>query len=191
MQLKGKRIAILVEDLYQELEVWYPLLRFRGAGAEVVVVGPGRAKVHTGKYGYPVEVDKSINEVKVGQFDAVIIPGGYAPDHLRRYPAMVKLVRDAALQGKVVAAICHGGWMLASAEVIQGKTVTAFFAIKDDLVHAGANFVDVEVAVDGNIITSRKPEDLPAFCRAIGAALGGEPVCPVCKIPLYGEEPWD
>ncbi|MBM4274281.1 MAG: DJ-1/PfpI/YhbO family deglycase/protease [Deltaproteobacteria bacterium] len=191
MSLKGKRIAILAEDLYQELELWYPLLRFRGAGAEVVVVGSGRTKVHNSKYGYPVEVDKSAQDVNADQFDALIVPGGYAPDHMRRYPAMVSLVRDMALKGKVVAAICHGGWMLASAKVIQGKTVTAFFAIRDDLEHAGANFVDVEVAVDGNIITSRKPEDLPAFCRAIIAALGGEPKCPACNIPIYAGEPWD
>lgn len=171
MKLKGKRIAILAEDLYQDLELWYPLLRFREEGAEVLVVGSGRSKSHTGKYGYPVQVDKSAQEVKADQFDAVIIPGGYAPDLMRRHPAMVSLVRNAALKGKVVAAICHAGWMLASAEVIQGKTVTAFFAIEDDLVHAGANFVDQEVAVDGNLITSRQPEDLPAFCRAILNAL--------------------
>jgi len=171
MKLKGKRIAILAEDLYQDLEVWYPLLRFREEGAEVVVVGSGSAKVHTGKFGYPVPVDKAAAEVRAEDFDALIVPGGYAPDIMRRYPAMVSLVKDAAQKGKIVAAICHGGWMLASAEVINGKTVTAFFAIKDDLVHAGANFVDAEVAVDGNLITSRKPEDLPAFCRAVIQAL--------------------
>jgi protease I len=171
MKLTGKRIAILAENLYQELEVWYPLLRFREEGAEVMVVGSGSAQVHTSKLGYPVEVDRRAEEVRAADIDAVIIPGGYAPDIMRRYPAMVALVREAAQAGKVVAAICHGGWMLASAEIVRGKTVTAFFAIKDDLVHAGATFVDVEVAVDGNLITSRKPEDLPAFCRAIIAAL--------------------
>ncbi len=171
MLLTGKRIAILAEDLYQDLELWYPLLRFREEGAEVIVVGSGRTREYTGKFGYPVVADASAQEVKAAQFDAVVIPGGYAPDHMRRYPAMVSLVREAALAGKVVAAICHGGWMLASAGVLPGKTVTSFFAIKDDLVHAGASFVDVEVAVDGNLITSRKPEDLPAFCRAIIAAL--------------------
>ena len=191
MRLQGKRIAILAEELYQELELWYPLLRFRGLGAEVVVVGSGTAKVYRGKFGYPVEVDKSAQEVTADELDAVIIPGGYAPDHMRRHPAMVHLVRDAALKGKVVAAICHAGWMLASAEVLQGKTVTGFFAIKDDLVHAGAKFVDAEVAVDGNLITSRKPEDLPAFCRAIIAALGGEELrCPTCNM-VYTGEPWD
>ncbi len=171
MRLTGKRIAILAEDLYQDLELWYPLLRFREEGAEVIVVGSGRTREYTGKFGYPVVADASAQEVDAAQLDALIIPGGYAPDHMRRYPAMVSLVREAALAGKVVAAICHGGWMLASAGVLPGKTVTSFFAIKDDLVHAGASFVDVEVAVDGNLITSRKPEDLPAFCRAIIAAL--------------------
>jgi protease I len=173
MRLQGKRIAILVEDLYQDQEVWYPLLRFREEGAAVVVVGSGAAKVHTSKYGYPVEVDKFAPQVRAEQFDGVIIPGGYAPDIMRRHPAMVALVRDAVQQGKIVAAICHGGWMLASAQVLKGKTVTCFFAIKDDLVHAGADYVDLEVAVDGNLITSRKPEDLPAFCRTIIAALAG------------------
>lgn len=173
MSLSGKKIAILAENLYQELEVWYPLLRFREAGAQVVVVGSGSATEHTSKLGYPVAVDQFADAVKAADYDAVIIPGGYAPDIMRRYPAMVRLVKDMADQEKVVAAICHGGWMLASAEVVQGKTVTAFFAIKDDLVHAGANFIDAEVAVDGKLITSRKPEDLPAFCRAIVTALRG------------------
>ncbi|MEW6386870.1 MAG: type 1 glutamine amidotransferase domain-containing protein [Thermodesulfobacteriota bacterium] len=171
MKLTGKRVAILAETLYQDLELWYPLLRFQEEGAQVVVVGSGSAKNYHGKFGYPVEVDRAAPEVSAAEFDAVVIPGGYAPDHMRRYPAMVSLVREAFLQGKVVASICHGGWMLASARILAGKTVTSFFAIKDDLVHAGANFVDMEVAVDGNLITSRKPEDLPAFCRAIIAAL--------------------
>jgi len=188
--LENKRIAILAEDLYQDLELWYPLLRFRGAGAEVTVVGSGSARTHTGKYGYPVAVDKFASEVKAGDFDAVVIPGGYAPDHMRRYPDMVNLVREAYEQGKIVAAICHGPWMLASAHILKDKTVTSFFAIKDDLVHAGAKYVDKEVSVDGNIITSRKPEDLPAFCNAIIDSLGGGMRCPSCQTMLYSGQPW-
>jgi deglycase len=170
-RLQGQRVAILAEDLYEDLELWYPLLRIREAGGEPVVVGPGPGRTHASKHGYQVEVDKLVGEVEAGDFDAVIIPGGYAPDRMRRHPAMVDLVRQAALNGKVVAAICHGGWMLASAEVIRGKNLTGFHAIKDDLIHAGAHYRDAEVVVDGKIITSRQPSDLPAFCRAILAAL--------------------
>jgi len=191
MRLQGKRIGILAEELYQELELWYPLLRLRGLGAEVLVVGSGSARVHKSKLGYPVEVDKFAKEVTADEFDALVIPGGYAPDYMRRYPEMVHLVRDAVLKGKVVAAICHAGWMLASADVLQGRTVTSVSAIKDDLVHAGAKYVDAEVVVDHNLITSRQPGDLPAFCRAIIAALGGDEVrCPACNLE-YTAEPWD
>jgi len=171
MELKGKRVAILAENLYQELELWYPLLRMREAGAEVTVVGTGSADTYTSKHGYPAAVDAAASEVTAGDFDALIIPGGYAPDLMRRYPDMVNLVREVFAQGKVVAAICHAGWMLASADVLKGKKATCFFAIKDDLVNAGATYVDQEVVQDGNLITSRTPADLPAFCRAIIAAL--------------------
>jgi protease I len=189
--LEGKRIAILAENFYEDLELWYPLLRFRGLGAEVVVVGSGSGDTYTGKHGYPVKANKAASEVNAIDFDAVIIPGGYAPDHMRRHPEMIALVREAFEHGKIVAAICHGPWMLASAHILKDKTVTAFFAIKDDLVHAGATYVDKEVMVDGNIITSRKPDDLPAFCHAIAVALGGEVHCPACKARLYGGQPWD
>jgi protease I len=171
MRLQGKRIAILAENLYQEMELWVPYYRFREEGAEVKVIGAGGAKSYTSKHGYPVNVDAQAEQVKAVEFDAVIVPGGYAPDMMRRHPAMVALVREAAQQGKVVAAICHAGWMLVSAGILQGRKATSFFSIKDDLVAAGADWQDAEVVVDGNLITSRKPDDLPAFCRAIVAAL--------------------
>ena len=171
-KLAGKKIALLAENFYEDLELWYPLLFFKGLGATVQVIGSGSSDTYTGKHGYPVKVDKPASEVRAADFDAVIVPGGYAPDHMRRHPEMISLVKEAFEGGKVVAAICHGPWMLASARIIKGKTVTSFFAIKDDLVNAGANYVDQEVAVDGNLITSRKPDDLPAFCRAIAVALG-------------------
>jgi deglycase len=173
-RLSGKRVAIFAEDLYEDLELWYPLLRLQEEGAEVVVVGPGDATEHHGKYGYPVTVDKAIAAVDAEDLDALVVPGGYAPDRMRRHAGMVALVREMARRGKIVAAICHGPWMLASAEVVAGKTVTCFFAIKDDLVHAGAIYQDAAVVVDGNLITSRKPADLPAFMGAIIAGLGGE-----------------
>jgi protease I len=171
MRLAGKRIAILAENLYQEMELWVPCYRLREEGAEVKVVGAGGATSYASKHGYPVTVDVQAEQVTAEEFDAVVIPGGYAPDLMRRHAAMVRLVRDAAQQGKVVAAICHAGWMLVSAGILRGRRATSFFSIKDDLVAAGADWVDAEVVVDGSLITSRKPDDLPAFCRTIIATL--------------------
>ncbi|MDW8068352.1 MAG: type 1 glutamine amidotransferase domain-containing protein [Anaerolineae bacterium] len=171
MKLMGKRIAILAENHYQELELWYPLLRMREEGAEVKVVGTGSASTYTSKHGYPVTVDVSADQVSADDFDAIIIPGGYAPDLMRRYESVLQLVREAFRKGKIIAAICHAGWVPISAGILKGRRVTSFFAIKDDMVNAGAEWVDAEVVRDGNLITSRKPDDLPAFCRAIIEAL--------------------
>ena len=171
MELSDKRVAILVEDNYQELELWYPLLRFREAGAQVTVVGREKGMVHTSKHGYETTADISASEARPQDYDAVIIPGGYAPDLMRRNPAMVGLVRDVYQQGKVVAAICHAGWLLASADIVRGKRLTSFYSIKDDMVNAGANWVDEPVVRDGRLITSRIPKDLPFFCREIISAL--------------------
>lgn len=173
MELKGKSIAILVEDLYNEFEFWYPYYRMKEAGANVTVVGTGAKDYHS-KIGLPAPGGVSAESVKAEQFDAVIIPGGYAPDRLRRNAAMVKLVRDCFNQGKIVAAICHAGWMLVSAGILKGKKATCFMSIKDDLVNAGATYLDQEVVRDGNLITSRTPDDLPAFCREIIAVLSGK-----------------
>ncbi len=171
MELVGKRMIVLVEDSYNDLEFWYPYYRLQEAGATVQVVAPRSGQVYTGKAGLPVTADLAASEVKIADYAGLVIPGGYAPDRMRRDRSMVSLVKDFTDAGKVVAAICHAGWMLASAKVLPGRTVTAFFAIKDDLVHAGANFIDQEVVVDGNLITSRTPKDLPAFMRAVIGAL--------------------
>ena len=172
-KLDGKKVAVLVADLYQELEFWYPYLRLLEEGAQVVAVGPER-KVYKSKLGYPARAALSAEEADPEKFDAVVIPGGYAPDHLRRKRELVEFVRKMAEGGKVVAAICHGGWMLCSARVVEGKRVTSFYAIRDDLENAGATWVDEPVVVDGNIITSRVPDDLPEFLQAIIAALASQ-----------------
>ena len=171
MTLLGKKVLLFVDNLHQELEFWYPLLRLREEGAAVLVVGAKKGEIYTSKLGYPVPSDLAAGDIKQIDFDALVIPGGYAPDIMRRYPEMVDLVRRANEAGKVIAAICHAVWMLASAEIIRGKKVTCFFSIKDDVVHAGGLYRDEEVVVDGNIITSRIPDDLPAFLRAIIDAL--------------------
>jgi len=161
-----KRVAVLVEDNYQVLEVWYPYLRLREEGMETVLVGTGK-KEYKSKEGYPAQEELSIKQAKIDDFDAVVIPGGYAPDILRRYEEVNNFVREMFEKGKVVAAICHAGWVLVSAGILKGRTVTSFSAIKDDLVNAGAKYLDKEVVVDSNLITSRNPNDLPAFCKEI------------------------
>jgi protease I len=167
MDLKGKRVAVLVEQQYQEMEVWYPVYRLREAGCQVTLVGPEAGATYASKLGYPAKSDKAAKDVKAADFDGIVVPGGFAPDYVRRHEPMLKLVRDMSEQGKVVAAICHGPWVLCSTTALRGKKATCFMAIKDDVINAGAKYVDEEVVVDGNLITSRKPDDLPAFVVAI------------------------
>ncbi len=165
--MNKKRIVILVEHHYQDMEVWYPYFRLKEEGYEVIFAGTGSAENYVGKFGYPVQVDANVSALKAKDFDAVIVPGGWAPDFLRRYESVLKFIRSMDGAGKVVASICHGGWVLASAEILKGRTVTSFSAIKDDIRHAGAKYVDREVQTDGNLVTSRTPEDLPAFASEI------------------------
>lgn len=166
MVLEGKRIAIFLEKFYEETEFWYPYYRMKEAGAVVDVIAP-KVDTYKGKNGLPAKADKGIAEVSPDDYDALIIPGGYSPDHMRRSPEMVEFVKEMNEQGKMIAAICHAPWMLASAGIIKGRKVTSFFSIKDDLINAGAQWVDQEVVVDNNIITSRNPDDLPVFCKTL------------------------
>jgi protease I len=173
MEISGKRIAIFVDNLYQEMEVWYPLYRLREAGAVMLTVGAKAGETYTSKFGYPIYCEKTYSDVSSSQLDGVVVPGGYAPDHIRRHASANHLVREVDRQGKLVAAICHGPWVLCSAEILKGRKATCYFAIKDDVIHAGAEYVDAEVVVDRNLVTARKPDDLPAFCRAAIAVLTG------------------
>lgn len=167
MELTGKKVAIFAEDLYEDLELWYPYYRLKEAGAEVAIVGSGRKPEFASKHGYPAKADLSIEEASTGDFDAVLLPGGYSPDLMRRKPEMVKFVRQMDSEGKVVAAICHAGWMLVSAGIVKDRPATCFHSIKDDLVAAGARYEDSPVVVDRNLVTSRQPGDLPQYCAAI------------------------
>jgi protease I len=166
MKNGAKKVAILVEDLYQEMEVWYPAYRLREAGHQTVFLGTGKPEYRS-KAGYPCAAEGDIREAKPRDFDGVIVPGGYAPDLLRRHEAVNAFVAALDKEGKVIGSICHGLWVLISAKILKGRTCTSFFSIKDDVQNAGAKFVDEEVVVDRNLVTSRKPDDLPAFMREV------------------------
>lgn len=164
MELAGKNVLILIGPDFEDREVFYPYYRFQEAGATVKTAGIGE-KTYKGKYGVPIEVDGSCEDFANQKWDAVVVPGGWAPDKIRANKAALEIVRKTLKEGSVVAAICHAGWVLASADVVNGKTVTSFKNIADDLKNAGAKWVDQEVVVDGGLVTSRTPADLPAFCR--------------------------
>ena len=166
--LDGKKIAILVEEGFEDSELIEPLRSMKNAGARVVIVGSGSQETYSGKRGSAtVRVDAAADEVKAEDFDAIIVPGGYAADKMRLHQAMVDLVKKAYDLGKVVAAICHGPQLLISAEIVKGRRVTSWPSVAVDLRNAGAEWVDVPVARDGNLITSRKPADLPRFNKSI------------------------
>jgi protease I len=180
------KIAILVEKTYEDLELQYPRLRLKEAGHEVHVIGPKAGETYVGKYGYPQKSERAASSVAAEEFNLIVIPGGSSPDHMRRDAGMVKLVREAAARKVPMAAICHGPWMLCSTDALKGRRCTSFMSIVHDVVNAGGRWVDEECVVDGPIITSRTPDDLPAFTRAIlqlvseGRAEGskGKPVAP-------------
>ena len=163
-----KTAAVFVEDLYQEMEVWVPAYRLREAGLKTVFVGTGKPE-YKSKLGYPVKAEVDVKDVKAADFDVLVVPGGFAPDYLRRHEAVSRMVREMDQAKKPIGAICHALWVLCSAGILKGRRVTSFFAIKDDVVNAGAQWVDEEVVVDRNLVTSRRPDDLPAFCRELTA----------------------
>lgn len=168
-----KKIGILLEDLFDEKELIYPYFRLLEAGYEVDLIAGEAGKTYRGKSGLGQVSSHASKDVGADDYLGLIIPGGYSPDYMRRCQATKELVGEMDRQGKLVAAICHGPWMMASACDIEGKNMTAFFSIKDDLINAGANYLDQEVVVDGNLITSRTTADLPAFLRAILEKLEG------------------
>lgn len=169
--MSAKKVAILVDEMYQVLEVWYPYYRFIEAGLQVDLVAAEAKKEYHSKEGYPCVSAVAAGQVKAGDYDCMLVPGGFAPDFMRRNADVIKFANDMVNAGKVIAAICHGGWLLCSTKAYKGKKATCFMAIKDDIINAGAEYVDAECVVDANLITSRKPDDLPAFCTAVLGAL--------------------
>jgi protease I len=173
--LDGGRILVLVGDDYEDLELWYPKLRLEEAGAHVTVAGSMQGRTYAGKHGYPCTSDAAISDMEASDFQAIVLPGGWMPDKLRRDEKVLDLVRDFAAHDKLVAAICHGGWIPISAGVYRDVRVTGSPGIKDDLVNAGALFEDAEVVVDRHFVSSRRPSDLPAFMAAVIEVLVDNP----------------
>lgn len=170
MSLRGKKLLLFAGPLYEDLELWYPKIRLEEEGATTTVAGLGE-KTYQGKRGYPVTVDTDVNRIDASQFDGLVIPGGFAPDQLRRSDRVLQITRDIYQAGKPVAFICHAGWVPISAKILKGKRATSVRAIKDDMENAGVIWEDAPVVIDANLISSRTPADLPAFCKALIAAL--------------------
>jgi protease I len=165
--LEGARILCFVGEIYEDLELWYPKLRLEEAGAHVTLAGPEEGITYAGKNGYPCVSDAAIRDMEVADFHGVVCPGGFMPDKLRRDPKVLDLVQGFHQQQKLIAAICHGGWIPISAGVYRSVRVTGSGGIKDDLVNAGAIWEDAPVVIDRHFVSSRKPDDLPQFCKGI------------------------
>lgn len=171
MSLAGKRVACLIGDDYEDLEVWYPVLRLQEEGAQVDLIGLEPGAACAGKHGYPARSDKGIADAKAADYDALIVPGGWMPDKLRRYQNILEFCQAFDREGKVIATICHGPWILISAKIVRGRTMTSTPGIRDDVENAGCNWVDRPAVRDGNLISARRPPDLPAWCKEIIAAM--------------------
>jgi protease I len=171
--LSGQRFLCFVGDVYEDLELWYPKLRLEEAGAKVTLAGLKAGVTYEGKNGYPCVSDAAISDMKSADFQGVICPGGFMPDKLRREAKVLSLLQEFDAQKKLIAAICHGGWMPISAKVYRGVRVTGSPGIKDDLINAGAVWEDAPVVIDRHFVSSRKPDDLPAFCKGMLQVLAG------------------
>ena len=165
MSLHNKKVIQLVSDDFEDLELWYPVLRLREEGAEVVIAGEEENTTYVGKYGVPIKSDISFHDADPDEFDAILVPGGWSPDKLRRYDSILSMVQTMNEQKKPIGQICHAGWVLISANILQGKKVTSTPGIKDDMMNAGAEWVNEPVVVDANIVSSRRPPDLPDYMR--------------------------
>lgn len=171
MRLQGKKVVCYVEHEFEDLELWYPVLRLREEGAAVHLVGPESKHTYIGKYGVPCTSDLSLSEVQADQYDGVLVPGGWAPDKLRRYPEILTFIQEMHKARKPIGHICHAGWVLASAKILQGVRTTSTPGIKDDMENAGAIWIDEAVVVDGHIVGSRRPPDLPEYAKAFADLL--------------------
>jgi len=171
MRLEGKRVGVLVEEGFEDLEFWVPVMRLREEGADVVIIGTGRQPVFRGKHCLEARPDITADAVDVDVLDGLVVPGGWGPDKLRRNEDILNLVRTLDARGKIIASICHGGWVLASAGILQGRKATGSLGIRDDMRNAGAEWLDVPAFRDGNRVWGRVVADIPAFCRELVAAL--------------------
>ncbi len=174
MRLQNKKVIALVDDDFEDLEHWYPVYRLREEGAQVDLVGETGNKTYYGKYGVPAQTDLAFSDVKIEEYDAILVPGGWAPDKLRRYPEVINFIKTMDQAEKPIGQICHAGWVLISAHILQGRTVTSTPGIKDDMTNAGATWVDEPVVTDGHIISSRRPPDLPQYMKVFADVLASQ-----------------